>query len=85
VKNGTYYQIPASPQTDGHGTSGDAKWWKHLLPELLSDAKPGQQRRAARSPRAGQHYVLLPRGLVEGGSWPRLSGPAAGDERAVNC
>jgi homoserine O-acetyltransferase/O-succinyltransferase len=42
VKNGTYYQIPASPETNGHGTSGDAKWWKHLLPELLSDAKPGQ-------------------------------------------
>jgi homoserine O-acetyltransferase len=42
VKNGTYYEIPASPQTNGHGTSGDAKWWKHLLPELLSDAKPGQ-------------------------------------------
>jgi homoserine O-acetyltransferase/O-succinyltransferase len=40
VKNGTYYQIPASPQTNGHGTSGDAKWWKHLMPELLSDAKP---------------------------------------------
>jgi homoserine O-acetyltransferase len=42
VKNGTYYQIPASPETSGHATSGDAKWWKHLLPELLSDAKPGQ-------------------------------------------
>jgi hypothetical protein len=42
VKNGTYYQIPASPETRGHGTSGDAKWRKHLLPELLSDAKPGQ-------------------------------------------
>jgi homoserine O-acetyltransferase/O-succinyltransferase len=43
VKNGTYYQIPASPETNGHGTSGDAKWWKHLLPELLSDPKPGQK------------------------------------------
>jgi homoserine O-acetyltransferase len=42
VKNGTYYQIPASPETIGHGTSGQAKWWKHLLPELLGDAKPGQ-------------------------------------------
>jgi homoserine O-acetyltransferase len=42
VKNGAYYEIPASPQANGHGTSGDAKWWKHLLPELLSDAKPGQ-------------------------------------------
>src|SRR5215831_9491257 len=42
VRNGAYYQIPASPETSGHATSGDAKWWKHLLPELLSDAKPRQ-------------------------------------------
>jgi homoserine O-acetyltransferase/O-succinyltransferase len=42
VKNGTYYEIPASAETVGHGTPGNAKWWKHLLPELLSDAKPGQ-------------------------------------------
>jgi homoserine O-acetyltransferase/O-succinyltransferase len=42
VKNGTYYEIPASPETSGHGTPGNAKWWKHLLPELLADAKPGQ-------------------------------------------
>jgi homoserine O-acetyltransferase len=38
VKNGRYYQIPASTETRGHGTSGDAKWWKQLLPDLLSDA-----------------------------------------------
>ena len=42
VKNGAYYQIPASAETSGHGTSGNAKWWKHLLAELLSDAKSGQ-------------------------------------------
>jgi homoserine O-acetyltransferase len=43
VKNGRYYQIPASAETRGHGTSGDAKWWKHLLPELLNEAStPGQ-------------------------------------------
>jgi homoserine O-acetyltransferase/O-succinyltransferase len=42
VKNGTYYEIPASPETSGHGTPGDAKWWKHLLPELLGEAKQGQ-------------------------------------------
>ena len=42
MKNGTYYEIPASAETNGHGTSGNAKWWKHLLPELLSDVKPGQ-------------------------------------------
>jgi len=38
VKNGRYYEIPATDQTRGHGTSGDAKYWKHLLPELLGDA-----------------------------------------------
>jgi len=37
VNNGSYYEIPASAETRGHGTSGDAKWWKHLLPELLTD------------------------------------------------
>ena len=37
VKNGTHYEIPASPETIGHGTPGNAKWWKHLLPELLSE------------------------------------------------
>ena len=42
VYNCPNYQSPASPETNGHGTSGDAKWWKHLLPEVLSDAKPGQ-------------------------------------------
>jgi homoserine O-acetyltransferase/O-succinyltransferase len=43
VKNGAYYQIPASAETRGHGTSGDAKWWKHLLPGLLNEAStPGQ-------------------------------------------
>jgi homoserine O-acetyltransferase len=36
VKNGTYYEIPPSDTTRGHGTSGDAKYWKHLLPELLN-------------------------------------------------
>ena len=38
VKNGRYYEIPASADTRGHGTTGDAKFWKHLLPGLLSDA-----------------------------------------------
>ena len=35
VKNGRYFEIPASAETRGHGTSGDAKYWKHLLPALL--------------------------------------------------
>jgi homoserine O-acetyltransferase len=38
VKNGRYYEIPASDTTRGHGTSGDAKYWKHLLPDLLKEA-----------------------------------------------
>jgi homoserine O-acetyltransferase len=38
VKNGRYYEIPASDTTRGHGTSGDAKYWKHLIPDLLKDA-----------------------------------------------
>jgi homoserine O-acetyltransferase len=43
VKNGRYYQIPASAETRGHGTSGEAKWWKHLLADVLNEAStPGQ-------------------------------------------
>jgi homoserine O-acetyltransferase/O-succinyltransferase len=43
VKNGRYYQIPASAETRGHGTSGEAKWWKQMLAEVLSEAPtPGQ-------------------------------------------
>jgi homoserine O-acetyltransferase len=38
VKNGRFYLVPASPETRGHGTTGSAKLWKHLLPELLSEA-----------------------------------------------
>jgi homoserine O-acetyltransferase len=38
VKNGHFYLIPASPETRGHGTPGEAKFWKHLLPDLLSEA-----------------------------------------------
>ena len=37
IKNARYYQIPASAETRGHGTSGDARWWKHLLPDLLNE------------------------------------------------
>jgi homoserine O-acetyltransferase/O-succinyltransferase len=27
--------IPASDETSGHGTTGQAKWWKAQLAELL--------------------------------------------------
>ena len=43
IKNARYYQIPASAQTRGHGTSGDARWWKQLLGDLLSDASTADQ------------------------------------------
>ncbi len=38
VKNGRLHLIPASEETRGHGTTGLAKFWKHLLPELLQSA-----------------------------------------------
>jgi len=44
VRNGQYFEIPASTETRGHGSSGDAKWWKHLLPALLNGTTgQGQQ------------------------------------------
>ena len=36
VKNGSLYLIPASPDTRGHGTTGQAKWWKAQLPAFLA-------------------------------------------------
>ena len=38
VKNSRYYLIPGSDQTAGHGTTGQAKWWKQPLTELLQTA-----------------------------------------------
>lgn len=38
VKNGRYFLIPASEQTAGHGTTGQAKFWKQPLAELLQSA-----------------------------------------------
>jgi homoserine O-acetyltransferase len=35
VKNGRILLIPASAQTSGHGTTGNAKWWKDGLAEVL--------------------------------------------------
>jgi len=43
IKNARYYQIPASAETRGHGTSGDARWWKQLLPALLSEVQTAGQ------------------------------------------
>jgi homoserine O-acetyltransferase len=38
VKNGRVFLIPASDQTAGHGTTGQAKFWKQQLGELLQTA-----------------------------------------------
>jgi homoserine O-acetyltransferase len=36
VAHGRYYIIPASAQTHGHGTTGNAKLWAYLLPDFLA-------------------------------------------------
>lgn len=36
IQNGRYFEIPGTTETRGHGSSGDAKHWKHLLPPLLA-------------------------------------------------
>ncbi len=38
VKNGSYYIIPGSPQTSGHATTGDARFYKSQLADLLARA-----------------------------------------------
>jgi len=38
VKNGSYYIIPGSPETSGHATTGDARFYKSQLAELLARA-----------------------------------------------
>ena len=38
VKHGRFYIIPASENTAGHGTTGQAKFWKQHLAELLQSA-----------------------------------------------
>jgi homoserine O-acetyltransferase len=38
VKNGRVFLIPASDQTAGHGTTGQAKFWKKELAEVLQSA-----------------------------------------------
>ena len=44
VKNGRYLLIPQSTSTRAHGTTGDAKFYKKELEDLLKSAprrKPG--------------------------------------------
>ena len=38
VKNGRLFLIPGSDDTAGHGTTGQAKWWKDELAKLLQTA-----------------------------------------------
>jgi homoserine O-acetyltransferase len=38
VKHGTLYLIPASTETTGHLTTGNAKFYKKQLEELLATA-----------------------------------------------
>ena len=38
VKNGRVFLIPASESTAGHGTTGQARWWKDELARLLQSA-----------------------------------------------
>ena len=38
VKNGRAYVIPASSETAGHGTTGQAKFWKKELADVLQSA-----------------------------------------------
>ena len=38
VKNGSVYIVPASADTRGHGTTGNARWWKSKLQEVLQTA-----------------------------------------------
>jgi homoserine O-acetyltransferase/O-succinyltransferase len=40
VKNGRIYLIPASEDTRGHGTTGQAKFWKAQLQQFLQAAPP---------------------------------------------
>ena len=39
VKRGRYVLIPASAETRGHGTTGDARWWKQYLADLLQGSR----------------------------------------------
>lgn len=38
IKNARWFLIPASTETAGHGTTAQAKWWKHVLADELTKA-----------------------------------------------
>jgi homoserine O-acetyltransferase len=41
VKHGRVLLIPGSADTAGHGTTGQARWWKRDLEQLLRSAPGG--------------------------------------------
>lgn len=43
IKNARLYLIPASPDTAGHGTTGQAKFWKAQLQEFLANVPRAAQ------------------------------------------
>jgi homoserine O-acetyltransferase len=43
VKKGRVFLIPASPQTAGHGTTGQAKFWKDELARILQSTPHGAE------------------------------------------
>ncbi len=43
VKNGRVFLIPGSDQAAGHGTTGQARFWKQQLGEVLQMAPRGGQ------------------------------------------
>ena len=48
MKNGRVLLIPASDETAGHGTTGQARFWKKELAELLQSAPATQSEGGAR-------------------------------------
>jgi homoserine O-acetyltransferase len=39
IPDAKLYLIPASPQTSGHATTAQAKWWKDQIAKLLKDVE----------------------------------------------
>ena len=49
IRNGRFVILPASAETAGHGTTGQAKFWKQHLADLLQSApRRGNQPRSGR-------------------------------------
>jgi len=61
VKRGGVLLIPGSADTAGHGTTGQAKWWKKELGELLQSAPKERTKNRGQTP-AGIDRGLTPCG-----------------------